>query len=309
MRTLLQIVMVASLATPSLAHSQARDTTRSPRSGAAAISAARPFVAEVEGKGPPMLLIPGLASSGDVWRDVVAHYRGRYECHVLTLSGFAGTPAVVDSNYLVTMRDAIEAYIRERRLRAPVVVGHSLGGFLALSIASHAPSLLGAVVNIDGLPFLPAAQAPGATAASARSMAEQMRHAYMTTPREQMDAMLQAVVSAMVRDTSRNSTVLNWMRTSDGATVGLANYELYTTDLRDSLSTITAPVLNLHAWAGYRSYGATRERTESLTTQQYSRLARGTTRINDSAHHFIMYDELEWMLGEMDRFLATARSR
>lgn len=307
MRTLFRVASLFVLATPAFAQSPARAASAAAPAAAASITAARPFVVSVEGHGPPVLLIPGLASSGDVWSGLLAHYRDRYECHVLTLSGFAGVPAVVDSNYLVTMRDAIERYIRERRLKKPIVVGHSLGGFLALSIASHAPSLVGAVINIDGLPFLPAALMPGATVETARPMAEQMRRSYTTMPREQAGAMQETSVRTNVRDTSRYELVREWMRTSDPATVSRAMYEMYTTDLRDSLGTITAPVLNLHAWAAYRDYGTTRERTEAMTAQQYARLARGTTRISDTAYHFIMYGDLAWMVGEMDRFLVTLR--
>ena len=45
---------------------------------------------EVTGKGKPMVLIPGLTCGGDVWNDAVAHYSRSYQCHVVTLGGFAG---------------------------------------------------------------------------------------------------------------------------------------------------------------------------------------------------------------------------
>lgn len=51
-----------------------------------------PFDVAVKGKGPAMILIPGLASSGEVWDTTVEHFKDRYECHVLTLGGFAGAP-------------------------------------------------------------------------------------------------------------------------------------------------------------------------------------------------------------------------
>ena len=37
-----------------------------------------------------MILIPGLTCGGDVWKSTVEHFKDRYECHVLTLAGFAG---------------------------------------------------------------------------------------------------------------------------------------------------------------------------------------------------------------------------
>jgi len=53
-----------------------------------------PFSVKITGTGRPMILIPGLLSSGDVWSTTVDRYKDRYECHVLTLAGFAGQPAI-----------------------------------------------------------------------------------------------------------------------------------------------------------------------------------------------------------------------
>ena len=36
------------------------------------------FAVKVEGTGRPMILVPGFVSSGEVWADVVAHYKTRY---------------------------------------------------------------------------------------------------------------------------------------------------------------------------------------------------------------------------------------
>src|ERR1700677_1286306 len=71
-----------------------------------------PFKAVVTGSGPPMILIPGLASGGNVWDGTVAHFKDRYQCHVLTLAGFAGQPAM-DGPFLEKVRDGIVKYIQE----------------------------------------------------------------------------------------------------------------------------------------------------------------------------------------------------
>lgn len=52
------------------------------------------FAVKVTGHGRPVILIPGLSSSGAVWDGTVAHLKSRFECHVLTLAGFAGEPRI-----------------------------------------------------------------------------------------------------------------------------------------------------------------------------------------------------------------------
>jgi pimeloyl-ACP methyl ester carboxylesterase len=93
------------------------------------------FAVTTVGHGPPIVFIPGLSSPGSVWDRAVAHLAKRYTCHVLTLAGFAGQPAMPGAPFLPRERDAILAYIRAHHLERPVVVGHSLGGFLAFAIA------------------------------------------------------------------------------------------------------------------------------------------------------------------------------
>jgi pimeloyl-ACP methyl ester carboxylesterase len=111
------------------------------------------FRVQVTGSGRPILLIPGLASSGDTWTTTVAHLSGRFTCYVLTLAGFAGT-APIDGPLFPTVRRDLAKYIREHHLDKPIVIGHSLGGMLAMELATDHPDLVGPLVIVDGMPFL-----------------------------------------------------------------------------------------------------------------------------------------------------------
>lgn len=263
-----------------------------------------PFAVRVVGKGAPVLLIPGLTNSGDVWNETVAELSKNYQCHVFSLAGFAGTPAVAaDSTWVPRMRDAIIAYARKERLSKPIIIGHSLGGNLALDIAATAPDLPRAIVNVDGMPFLPAASIPGSTATTVRPMAEQMRR-QMTTGAPMTAQAADMQLRALVRDTTRIPMLRTMMGTSDTKTVAEAMYALYTTDLRPDMARVTAPVLNLHAWVAYRMYGQTRARMDTLLANQYAALKQHTTRVSDTAYHFIMFDEPAWFMQELKTFLA-----
>src|SRR5204862_7086820 len=120
---------------------------------AAAAMAQDPFQVKVTGHGRPMILIPGLSSSGETWDTTVARYKDRFECHVLTVAGFAGVPRI-PAPVLDQVRDGLVAYIRKNKLNRPIVVGHSLGGFLALDLAARYPDLPARIVIVDSYPFL-----------------------------------------------------------------------------------------------------------------------------------------------------------
>jgi pimeloyl-ACP methyl ester carboxylesterase len=77
-----------------------------------------PFQVKVTGRGRPVILIPGLSSSGETWDTTVARYKDRFECHVLTLAGFAGAPRI-PAPMLEHVREGIAAYIRKNKLDHP----------------------------------------------------------------------------------------------------------------------------------------------------------------------------------------------
>ena len=261
------------------------------------------FGVTVSGRGAPMILIAGLASSGSVWNGVVAHYRDRYEVHVLQLPGMAGQAAVSDTAVLARVAADVERYIRDKRLRHPVVVGHSVGGLVALRVAADAPTAVGPVVSVDGLPFGAVVQIPGATAASMRPIAAAVRATYGRATRQQLEAQMRAAGAGMTLTPSFVDTLVAWMGRSDPTTLGNVTAEAITTDLRDRVALIRTPVLLLG------TYGAATDSTARIGIRasyesQASAIPRHTVAIAEHARHFIMIDDLPWFLAQMDGFLA-----
>jgi pimeloyl-ACP methyl ester carboxylesterase len=87
------------------------------------------FSVTVTGRGPAVVLIPGLLSSDEVWASTVERYHGRYTLHTVTLAGFGGPPPV-GSPFLPRVRDELIAYVKSQGLEKPVIVGHSLARIL-----------------------------------------------------------------------------------------------------------------------------------------------------------------------------------
>jgi N-formylmaleamate deformylase len=263
------------------------------------------FHVEVSGHGRPMILIPGFASSGKTWDSTVAHYKDQYECHVLTLAGFAGEPRI-EAPFLETVRKDLATYIRENKMNKPVIVGHSLGGMLALWLAEKEPDLAGPLVIVDSLPFLAGVMDPSATADSVRAQAEQMRKIYSGPATEQTEKMGEMAVKAMVISPADFDMVMGWSRKSDRVAMGNAMYDMMTTDLRGDLDKITSPTLVLGTWIAYKQY-ATREQVEKNFRAQYATLKGYDFVLSDKARHFVMLDDPEGFFQAVDRFLGQKR--
>jgi N-formylmaleamate deformylase len=270
---------------------------------ALSLTAAEPFSVKISGNpsGQPVILIPGLSSSGAVWDDTVKHLAPKYHCHSLTLAGFAGQPRLTDGPFLETVKDSIVTYIKSNKLKQPILVGHSLGGHMALWIASQNPDLTGPLVIVDSMPHLGAVMNPDP--AGLKKMAEGMRLIISGQTKEQYGQYVTSsgMLKSMVGDKGL-AAVTSWSLTSDPIAVGNAMYDLYTTDLRDSVSSIKSKVLIFMSWIGYKDF-STREKSVKLVEDQYAKLPNKTLKVSDTAKHFIMLDDPDWYLLQLDLFL------
>ena len=268
------------------------------------------FHVKVSGRGQPMVLIPGLATPGDVWDSTVARFGARYECHVISLAGFGGTPArsaaANSAPLLGSVRDELAEYLRRTRLERPVIVGHSLGGVVALDLAARHPELVGPLVIVDSLPFLFGVMQPGATPDAGRQAAAQMAHSFSRMTPETYAQTIRGGPNGSTMATNRSDVerVIAWGLASDANTVATAMTELYSTDLRPSLPQIDSPTLALAAWVGYAPY-ASRSSIEQIYRAQYAGLENTRIEITDTARHFIMLDQPEWMFDRIESFLAA----
>ncbi len=257
------------------------------------------FKVEIAGKGQPILLIPGFSCSGDVWKETVAHLQIRYECHVLTIAGFAGV-APMDTPSLKTVRNEIIQYVKSKKLIKPVVVGHSLGSFMGLWVSSTAPELFGKLVCVDGMPFLSALANPNANADSLKKSpmynAEAAVKNFESLPDSGFIDNTAKALFWQVNDTAKAREIATWQYRSNRRTLGLTLVELATTDLRKDIARITSPVLVLGSIYG------TREKSNELIGQQFTQLPGAVIHVA-SSKHFIMYDQPQWFYDELDQFL------
>lgn len=264
---------------------------------------------EVVGKGRPVLMIPGLNSGPDTWRETCAALQADHvQCHLVQLPGFAGLPAAKDASkdaWLADMRDRLLAYIEARGLERTVVVGHSLGGELGLQMAIARPELLEGLVVVDSLPFFPAATNPAATSDTVRPMADGMRQQMLKQDEAAYRAGSLAAVKGMAHAPERVATLQRWGEASDRATTTQAMYELMTVDLRPQLSKIRTPTLVLGSWAGYAPYGATIESTRAIFAREYANLPGVRIEMSQGGYHFLMWDDPQWVLAQVRGFIAS----
>jgi len=265
----------------------------------------RDLKVEVVGTGRPVLMIPGLNSAASTWTETCAALQPQVQCHIVQLPGFAGAPAVQTDAFLDGMRDRLLAYLDDRQLRQPVVMGHSLGGALALKMAAEKPGRIERLVIVDSLPFF--AGLRGMSPEAAKGAAVAMRQQMLNSTKEQWEAGARQGSMGMSRNPANNERVAGWSLASDRATSAQAMSELWGGDLRPLLPKITTPTLVLGAWAAYEPMGSTMDSTRKIFEGQYAGLAGVKVAMSPRGYHFLMWDDPEWLVGEVKGFLAAAQ--
>lgn len=290
------VAALTAVVTPALA----QEATARPM----AISEFRGLRIEVLGQGRPVLMIPGLNSAGSVWRETCAALQPQVQCHIVQLPGFAGQPAVPTDAFLAEMRDRLWAYADARGLPQPVLMGHSLGGVLALMMAAQRPEAPARLVIVDALPFVGGLRGPGVTPEMARQNAEAMRQQMSALSDEQWAAAAPQAARGMSRDPQRSAELIAWGRASTRATTIQAMAELWGGDFRPLLPQIRCPVLVLGAWAAYEPMGSTLASTRRIFEGQYAGLPEQRIEMSERGYHFLMWDDPQWLQAQVRDFLA-----
>lgn len=259
--------------------------------------------AKVSGKGPKIVLIPGLASSGEVWNETVAELSKNYECHVLTLPGFGANPEIdMPEEFLAAMEDLITDYINQSSEKV-TLIGHSLGGFLSLRLSRGLPDKIALAIIVDSYPFYSAAFNPAATEENMAGMATQMKEMILAQSPEQYRSQQLATMPTMTTNSEKMPLAIEWSMQSDRRTTAKAFYELMTTDYRDELAEVKTPILVLGAWYSGKNYGMTAESVKATFENQYQLAENVQIEMAPSAHHFIMWDNPEWFMEKVTAFI------
>lgn len=262
------------------------------------------FTVTVSGKGPDVILVPGLSSSARVWDGVVAHLRPGHRVHVLQLGGFAGAPVGGNGSGPVSapVAEDLARYIEAEHLKAPAVIGHSMGGTIAMMLAARHPADVGRVMVIDMPPYLGVFfGGPGITPEGAKALGAQIRQGMMAGTDAERSKRINETIATMVKTESGRPGPVHDSLVSDRDVSARAMEELIVTDLRPELKNITAPLTEVHVWTPQFPM------TADQLTAGYKALFKDAKdarviRIDDS-YHFIMVDQPERLNQVIDDFL------
>ncbi len=89
-----------------------------------------------KGSGDPIVLLHGLGSDRHTFDYIIPYLARRYSVYAPDLKGFGESPKPTDDNYSIYDHYlVIKHFLMRHHIQHPIVVGHSLGGSVALLLA------------------------------------------------------------------------------------------------------------------------------------------------------------------------------
>lgn len=255
-----------------------------------------PFEIHKSGQGKQaIILIPGFACSGEVWNETISGLGENYVCYTLTMAGFAGAKPQSDITFK-NWETGIADYIKDNKIANPIIIGHSMGGVLALAIASDYPDLISKIIVVDALPCLSALMNPS-FASNPNNDCSAMVNQITAISDEQFYQMQKMSIPRLLADTTMLEKVVSWSVNSDRKTFAEMYCDFSNTDMREKIKTIKCPTLVL-----LEPYFAS---IKPAIEEQYKNLKNGDLRYANKGLHFIMFDDTEWYSTQLNNFLVT----
>lgn len=107
---------------------------------------------EKNGKGKPLLVLHGVLGSSQNWRSVLVDFEKNFEIYRIDLRNHGQSPHDDGMNYELMSEDIIKL-IKSENLEKVILLGHSLGGKLAMHLANFHPELIEKMIIVDISPF------------------------------------------------------------------------------------------------------------------------------------------------------------
>ena len=263
------------------------------------------------GTGDAVVLLPGLAGGTWEWSGIIRHLAPAHTVYAISLPGFDGRAAAKPPLFDRVTAD-VWSILEAQKIDRPVVIGHSLGGTLAIALGEQHADRLRGIVAIDALPVFPGTEGVTtraervATAAQFAAPIDGASHAeflayervYMRTAGGVLDPALAGRLATLAATSDPRATA-QWLR------------EDVTADLRDSLAQITVPVLEIAPFNPADVANLSFKYTQAQKVAYYRSLLAGAPNVQvapvSPARHFAMLDQPAKVAALLDAFLANAR--
>ncbi|MDR2222356.1 MAG: alpha/beta hydrolase [Flavobacteriaceae bacterium] len=101
-----------------------------------------------EGEGPTIVLLHGFLESALMWKHITPYLAQKHQIIAIDLLGHGETKNLSEAHSMDDMADAVHATLVDTGVNEAIFIGHSMGGYVALSFAEHYTEMVKRMVLI-----------------------------------------------------------------------------------------------------------------------------------------------------------------
>ncbi|MEQ8237920.1 MAG: alpha/beta hydrolase [Cyclobacteriaceae bacterium] len=249
------------------------------------------------GKGHPIIFLPGFTSPGSVWDEIITKLDGDYEIHKVSYAGFNGL-APIGTPWYRPVSDQLIQYVKKERLTNLTIIGHSMGGNLAIDLAKELGDQVAKMVLVESIPCMRDLMMTGVPAASLQYDSP-YNNQMLNMPSEAFAHMALGMSQNMTNDSSKINLLVDWAVEADRKTYVYGYTDLLKLDLRPILTNIEIETLII---------GGTfpeKEMVRQNYEKQYANLKNKKIVLLDDSKHFVMFDRPDRLSLEINNYLLS----
>ncbi len=116
------------------------------------------FFSKEQGHGRPLIFLHGFCETHEIWKDFIEPFTSNFRVITLDLPGFGNSEMLPSPFTIDQVSDAVANWLIENQLEKSIIIGHSLGGYVALGLAENHRNLLGSIVLFHSSVFADSAE-------------------------------------------------------------------------------------------------------------------------------------------------------
>lgn len=101
------------------------------------------------GQGSPIVLLHGFLESSSIWNAIATPLSENFQILIVDLPGHGKTEVMGDSHSMELMAELVHSLVCDLGIETPCLLGHSMGGYVALAYAEKYPTKLSHLILLN----------------------------------------------------------------------------------------------------------------------------------------------------------------
>lgn len=255
--------------------------------------------------GPPMIFLPHIGCSSDMWKDIASYYSKSYSCYLVDFAGFDTLRPLQGGSYTEAYVRDLTRYLKDHHLKNSILVGQNYGVFVAVKMTLDKSLRIKALIASDFYPKLSMVIDTSLTREKLEVIQTSIRKVMMESDSATFAATQKQTAEMMnFVDTAYVKSFVRWQMQSDRKTLAETLCEQLRGDLLPFLERNKCPILVFSTWYFAKTYKQLPiSEAHKHLARMYGKTPLVTHAITDCAKDFMANDQPEWFKGEMNTFL------